>query len=80
MSQNSTEEVQDERQEEVSETPLDVSMACTGIQMKSLTFGLASNAERHSQAQGSRGFPCIHLSAEGWGHSTSELEKVPYFL
>lgn len=80
MSQNSTEEVKDEGQEEVSEAPVDLSMDCTGIQMKSLTFTLASNAERHSQAQGSRGFPCIHLSADAWEHSISELGKVPHFL
>lgn len=34
MSQNSTEEVKDEGQEEVSEAPVDLSMDCTGIQMK----------------------------------------------
>lgn len=41
MSQSSTEEVKDEGQEELSETPADLSMYCTEIQMKSLS----SNAE-----------------------------------
>lgn len=50
------------RKKWISETPVDLSRGCTGVQMKSLTFMLASNAERYSQGQGSRGFPCTHLS------------------
>lgn len=80
MSQNSPEEAQDEGQEEFSEIPLDLNVDCTGIQMKPLTFMLASNAERDSQAQGRKGFPCTTLSADGWGHGISDLGKVPHFL
>lgn len=55
------------RKKWISETPVDLSRGCTGVQMKSLTFMLASNAEGYSQGQGSRvshAHTSLHLLGE----------------